>query len=99
MNDENPTTALLRERGKTPEKFEHLCRMEVMGREGDTKYMWDPNIADEVEAAKKQFDYFTKEKKYAAFQVDDNGNKTGNQVREFNPKAGRIIFVPPIAGG
>lgn len=86
-------------RGKEPEKYPNMHMFEVMGREGDTKLMWDPNLPDEVEGAKRQFDYFTKEKKYAAFAcIGDKGDK-GEQIRTFDPKAGRIIFCPPLAGG
>lgn len=86
-------------RAKEADKHPGLPMFEIMGREGDTKYMWDPNLPDEVEGARRQFDYFVKEKKYAAFAVlNDKGDK-GEQIRTFDPKAGRIIFCPAMAGG
>jgi hypothetical protein len=85
-------------RGKEPEKWPDMPLFEVMGKEGDTKSIWDPNNPDEVEAARKQFDFLVGEKRYAAFAVDKDGNK-GAQIRTFDPKASRIIFVPAMQGG
>jgi hypothetical protein len=69
-----------------------------MGREGDTKTIWDPDNPDEVEAAETQFETLVGEKKYLAFAVKRNGEK-GEQIREFDPTLGKIILVPPMQGG
>lgn len=71
--------------------------MSVMGREGDTKTLWDPDNAEEVEAAKETFKSLTK-KGYLAFHVKEDGKK-GEQMRKFDPKAGSIIMVPRMVGG
>ena len=71
----------------------------VMGREGDTKYMWDKNVPEEVEAAKSQFNHFVKKLKYLAFKVVGNDGTKGDQVKEFDPNHERSIFAPVMVGG
>ncbi len=72
--------------------------MAVMGKEGDTKYIWDRTKPAEVEVARTTFNTFVKDKKYLAFKVVGDGSK-GEQVKEFSPDEERYIFVPPMAGG
>lgn len=72
--------------------------MAEMNHTGDTKTIWDSKNPDEVEAARKQFDLFVKDKKYAAFMVGKDGEKT-EQIRTFDPTIEKIIFVKPLAGG
>jgi len=72
--------------------------MAVMGKEGDTKYIWDKNVPAEVEVARSTFNGFVKDKKYLAFKVNDKGDK-GEQVRDFDPNHERYIFAPPMVGG
>ena len=72
----------------------------VLGTAGDMKTMWDPNNPTEVEAAKEQFDKLVASKRYSAFRVsNEDPNKTGVRMKEFDPSAGRVIFIPPVAGG
>jgi len=73
--------------------------MAVMGKEGDTKYIWDRTKPDEVEVARTTFNTFVKTKKYLAFKVNAKGDKTGEQVKEFDPDEERYIFIPPMVGG
>lgn len=73
--------------------------MAVMSQKGDTKYIWDKNNADEIEGAKRTFDYFVKEKKHLAFKVKGKDGTKGEQVKEFDPNEERYIFVPQMAGG
>lgn len=75
-----------------------MGKIEVMDETGHSKHTWDPNNEIEVEAAKRQFDFLTGEKKYAAFSVNDDGSE-GKQIREFDSKAGRIIMRPALTGG
>ena len=72
--------------------------MAVMGKEGDTKYIWDRTKPDEVEVARTTFNTFVKTKKYLAFKVNEKGDKS-EQVREFSADEERYIFVPPMVGG
>ncbi len=72
--------------------------MAVMGTCGDTKVIWDQGNADEVQNARETFNRLVREKKYLAFSVKQGGEK-GEQVREFDPLAGKLILVPPMQGG
>ena len=76
-----------------------MGEMRVLDPKGDLKVIWDPENEDEVEAAKNQFDELVKEKGFAAFEVGLKGKRSKKQVREFNPDLGKLIMVPPIAGG
>lgn len=92
---------LLQERAANPEAHPDCSLMEIINYtpyDGDTKHMWDKNNPDEVEMAKTMFDKFTKEKKYVAFATDKKGDQ-GEQMKEFDANAERIIFVPPMRGG
>lgn len=73
--------------------------MAVMSQKGDTKYIWDKANADEVEGARRTFDYFVKDKKHLAFKVKGKDGTKGEQVREFDPNEERYIFVPQMVGG
>lgn len=72
--------------------------MGIMGAEGDLKKIWDRNNQDEVDDAKASFNRLTKEKRYLAFRVNKDGEK-GEQMREFDPHAERMILTPPLQGG
>lgn len=72
-------------------------RFEIMGREGDTKLMWDKHADDEVDAARETFRKL-RAKGYLAFKAKKNGDQ-GEAITEFDPKAERLIMVPPMAGG
>lgn len=77
---------------------EGRCCMAIMGKAGDSKYMWDPRNAEECEIAKETFDAYIR-RGYLAFAVEGKDGDRGDQIREFDPQTGRIIFVPPMAGG
>lgn len=61
--------------------------------------MWNPSDKDEVAAAKAAFDEATKNRKMRAYQVDDDGKRTGTPITEFDKKAGKIIMVRQLVGG
>lgn len=71
--------------------------MIIMSHHGDKKEIWNPNNTDEVASAKAAFDALTK-KGYAAFKVDDKGEK-GEQIHAFDPNAGKMILAPAMKGG
>lgn len=77
---------------------EGKCAMAVMGREGDTKHIWDRNNPVEVEAARSLFKKLT-EGGYAAFSVVGKNGDKGEHIRTFDPNAERIIFAPALVGG
>ena len=74
-----------------------MGELRYLSGKGDTRILWDPSNADEVEAAKAQFNTL-KKKNFSAFEVDKEGAK-GKPMSKFRKTAGRIIMVPPIAGG
>ncbi len=91
------TTGLIDGDGRTRTKAAADGELAVMGMEGDIKSIWDPAVPDEVENARSTFDRMRK-KGYLAFSVNAAGDK-GEQIREFDPAAGKIIMVPPLQGG
>lgn len=74
-----------------------MAQMAVIGKEGDTKVIWDKGNADEVATARKTFDEL-KKKGFSAFSVKDNGDKNV-RLDEFDPAAEKIILVPRMQGG
>ena len=72
--------------------------MAVMDETGDTKILWSRDNEDEVAVARKTFDEM-KKKGFTAFRVTGKDGVAGEQMREFDPAAERIIFTKPHAGG
>jgi hypothetical protein len=72
--------------------------LEILDSTGDTKVIWDADNADEVAAAKAQFDAL-KKKGFAAFKVKGVTGAKGAKIDEFDPDAEKMILVPPMAGG
>ena len=71
--------------------------MAVMGRDGDSKHFWNKDAPIEVKIAKKVFKQYEK-KGYRAFSMTEKGDQ-GELMNEFDPEAGCILFMPPMAGG
>ena len=74
-----------------------MGEMSVMGKEGDTKVIWDPDNEDEVATAERSYNDLIK-KGFKAFSVKSRGQK-GEQMDEWDPDEGKIIMVPRMAGG
>ncbi len=74
-----------------------MGEMSVMGKEGDTKVIWDPDNEDEVATAERSYNDLIK-KGFKAFSVKARGQK-GEQMDEWYPDEGKIIMVPRMAGG
>lgn len=73
--------------------------LSVMGREGDTKYLWDRHNPTEVEAAQEVFDLL-RSKGFTAYKVVISSGTSGEgPIQDFNPDEERYIFVPPMQGG
>lgn len=75
-----------------------MGELSIMGRPGDTRIMWNPRDRDEVENARRAWDDLVRNKRFLGFRVKRDGEK-GEQVREFDPEASKLIIVPPMAGG
>jgi hypothetical protein len=86
----------LEEAGEEVPEGKH--ELAIMSGRGDTKTIWDPGNAVEVEMARKQFTEF-RSKGFLAFSVTGKDGEKGQQINTFDPQAGRIIMSPPIAGG
>lgn len=71
--------------------------MAIMDHTGDTKLMWNPDNETEVKVAREMFDSLTK-KQYIAYTVKKDG-EPGEVIKTFDPKAGKIIMIPPVVGG
>lgn len=65
---------------------------------GDTRIMWDPKSKDDVATAKAAFDQ-AKKKGMLAYAVDPESADKGEVIREFDPKAGKIIMSRQLQGG
>jgi hypothetical protein len=72
--------------------------MAITDESGDTKIMWSKDNEDEVENARRTFNDM-KKKGYTAFRVEGKKGDTGEQMRDFDPAAERIIFIKQQAGG
>jgi hypothetical protein len=72
--------------------------LHITDETGDTRIMWDPDIADEVDTAKAAFKA-AKKKGMLAYRVNKEGGRTGEVIREFDELAGKIIMVRQTAGG
>lgn len=67
---------------------------------GDKKVTWDKGKQDEVDVARREFDYLVKEKGYAAYKVDRKGKKVENEIiRTFDPTLEEVILIPQKVGG
>jgi hypothetical protein len=65
---------------------------------GDHRVMWDQGNEEEVEAARRTFRDLTR-KGYLAYRATGKRGEQGEQIREFDPAAERIILVKPNQGG
>lgn len=70
---------------------------EIMDHTGDVKKIWNPEIPAEVEDARRSYDDLRK-KGYRAFRVNEKGDQ-GEMMSSFEPKAGRVVMIPQMAGG
>jgi hypothetical protein len=68
---------------------------------GDVELNWTAGSTDEIEAARAAFTAM-KGKGFMAYKVTPGrrgGEPHREQIREFDPQAGRIVMTPPLAGG
>ena len=75
-----------------------MPEMAILGRNGDTKIIWDSDQDAEVENARRTFDEL-RGKGYLAFRVRDDDAAKGDQIREFDADAEKMILSPPMQGG
>jgi hypothetical protein len=75
-----------------------MGQLRILGASGDTKIEWNPKSRDEIKEAQKMFNQMVKEKKMTAWRIDPKGRKD-KELKEFDPRAGMILLVPPTKGG
>ena len=66
---------------------EGMHYMAIMGREGDKKTLWSKDNPDEVEAARREFNFLVGEKKYAAFKVEGKKEEQKRIPTEEKPQS------------
>jgi hypothetical protein len=98
QDKENQGKGIFNERGDTRPIRPGDCEIAKLDRSGDTKTIWNPDNEDEVANAKRTFDDLRK-KGYLAFRVIGKEGDKGEQMTEFDPRAGRMIMVPQMRGG
>jgi hypothetical protein len=69
----------------------------VLDETGDTPFEYDPADAGDIQRAENYFNEMLG-KGFSAFYVDPFDSKD-EPMSAFDPKAGRIIFVPPVKAG
>lgn len=65
---------------------------------GDEHITWDPNNAEEVQAAKDKFDSLTKAG-HKVYKVTQSPSREGEAVSEFDANTGEYLVAPPMSGG
>jgi hypothetical protein len=73
-------------------------QMHTLDRTGDQRVMWEADVEEEVAAARETFKRLTKAG-YLAYRAEGKKGEQGEQIREFDPDAERIILVRPHQGG
>ena len=61
--------------------------------DGDKRVIWNRLSLPEIEAARQMFDDLIK-KGLAAFKVGAKGARTNEVMKEFDPSAEEVIFIP-----
>lgn len=74
-----------------------MSTMHVLDRTGDTRIEWNPNVPAEVEMARQAFEA-AQAKRYLTYRTTRSGAR-GEQIREFDPNAERIVCSPQTVGG
>jgi hypothetical protein len=74
-----------------------MHELSELNHTGDTKTLWNPDNATEVEIAEHAFNTFRR-KGFSIFRVDTDGAK-GTLMTAFDPEAAKMIAVPAIVGG
>lgn len=83
---------------EAPRSRKHTGEICILDHTGDTKLIWDKDNADEVAEMRDLFKRYRK-RGYLAYKVTGKDGNKGEQIHDFEPDAGRIIFAPPLVGG
>lgn len=74
-----------------------LSAIGVMDRKGHTTHVWKKSDPKAVEEARTLYGVLTGAG-YRAFNMRKDGRQ-GVMMKEFDPEAKRMLFMPPFAGG
>ncbi len=74
-----------------------LAETGMQVKSGDTRVNWDPEKPKEVDLAETAFNKLRAEG-YNAFRIR-GADMQGEKMETFDPQAGKVIMVAPIAGG
>lgn len=72
--------------------------IETPDKTGDTKIMWDRRNPDEVAMARAAFDT-AMTRRAMVYKAEGKEGTRGEQIREFDETAERLVVVPQIVGG
>lgn len=72
--------------------------MTILDRSGDTAVLWDRADPEQVEETRRRFDEIIGQG-YLAEKTNTGYAQDGEQIREFDPQAQRIVMRPPLVGG
>ena len=84
---------------RDPEAGESCFR--ILSQEaGDDRIVWDRRSSEEIREARKLFLELVQEG-LEPYRADEDGNKTGVLMKEFDPGAEEVIFLPKpmLVGG
>ena len=72
----------------------------MTANDGDKRIVWNSGILQQIRDAKKMFEDLIK-KGLVPYNVGENGKATNQIIKEFDPLAEEILFLPVamIAGG
>lgn len=71
--------------------------LSVLDHTGDTRIEWDSEDPASVEIARASFNV-ARRKGHFAYRLT-SGDRRGEQIREFDPEAERIVLSPQLVGG
>jgi hypothetical protein len=92
--------AVLGPDAKPPEDADIGCFRILSQKDGDKRVVWCRKVIAEIKAAKKMFmDLLSKG--MVPYKVGIDGKATAEEMKEFDPTAEEVIFMPlrAIAGG
>jgi hypothetical protein len=81
----------------TLDSEDDVMEYEVLDSTGHTTHTWKRKNASSVTEARLLYDTLTKAGYLAARMT--RSKTQGEMMTEFDPSAGRVMFIPPCAGG
>jgi hypothetical protein len=73
-----------------------MNEFKVLDPDGHTNTTWDPENAEEVERARRNYEALVR-RGYRAFRLENDAE--GRRQQGFDPEEKRTLLVPPIHAG